>query len=131
MCSNCENVLIEYPFMHNQEHCPLATASYCSYCCNTGHLEIKCPFRPSIDLLLYKKPGLERKPLGSKHDNVSVLPVFKRENKRYFEISKNKQVLIAFLRSQDQSYAGKVETLCKKIESWAASMKYDGVRFLE
>jgi hypothetical protein len=125
MCSNCENVLIEYPFVHHPEHCPLATASYCSYCCNTGHLEIKCPSRPSIDLIIHKKP---RKPLGSKSDNI--LPPFKRENKRYFEISKNKQVLVAFLRSQDQSYAGKIETLCKKIEAWAATMKYDGVRFV-
>ena len=126
MCSNCENVLIEYPFIHNPEHCPLAAASYCSYCCNTGHLEIKCPHRPSIDLLL------QRKPLAPKRQhNGAPLPVFARENKRYFEISKNKQVLVAFLRSQDQSYAGKIETLCKKIEVWAATMKYDGVRFIE
>ena len=123
MCSNCENVLIEYPFDHSAEHCPLATASYCSYCCNTGHLEIKCQFRPSIDLLLH------RKPLAPKKSNI--LPVFARENKRFFEISRNKQVIVAFLRSQDQSYAGKIETLCKKIEAWAATMKYDGVRFIE
>ncbi len=119
MCSNCENILHEYPFAHNGEHCPLAAASYCGLCCKFGHLDYVCVNRPA--------KNTERRPLGPKRQQ---LPAFQRTNKNYFEITKNDQVMERFLFSQKESIAGKTQELCKKIETWAKKMNYDGVRFL-
>jgi hypothetical protein len=136
MCSNCENILHEYPFAHNGEHCPLAAASYCGLCCKFGHLDYVCVNRPA--------KNTDRKPLGPKivtensdtlrasfaRAKAQQLTAFQRTNKNYFEITKNDQVMERFLFSQKESIAGKTQELCKKIETWAKKMNYDGVRFL-
>lgn len=118
MCSNCENILHDYPFIHKEGHCPLAAASYCGLCCKFGHLDYVCANRPA-------KPT-DRKPLAVKKQQA----VFQRDTKNYFEITKNDQVMERFLFSQKESIAGKTQELCKKIETWAKKMNYDGVRFL-
>lgn len=114
MCSNCENVLHKYPFKHYEAHCPWELAQYCSYCSSYGHTEIRCSNRPTIKT---------RKPLQEKTVNTS----FQRPKKVVMEITKDDRIMRHFLASQGESIAGKIDTLTKKVETWAKKHNYDGI----